>query len=110
MDRFYEYVKEANDRFREGGASAIPGWRTDRGRVFMKYGAPDETLSRPQSGPTRPYEVWKYTRGRARRFIFMDLSQFGNYTLIWTDEPREPSRPNWRELLGEEAVADAFRF
>jgi len=110
MERFYQYVKDANNRFREGSVSAIPGWRTDRGRIFMKYGPPDETLSRPQSGPTRPYEVWKYARGRARRFIFMDLSQFGNYALIWTDEPREPSRPNWKELLGDEAAADAFRF
>jgi GWxTD domain-containing protein len=110
MERFYAYVRDANERFREGGVSRIPGWRTDRGRIFIKYGPPDEVLSRPQSGSTKPYEVWKYTRARGKKFIFMDLTQFGNFTLIWTDERREATLPNWQVLLGDEAVTDALRF
>ena len=109
-DRFYAAIAEANRRFREGGAARIPGWRTDRGRVFVRYGAPDEVLSRPQAGSTAPYEVWKYTRVRARKFAFYDVTRFGNYVLIWTDERREPSRPNWRDLLGPEAVQEVERF
>ena len=107
---FYAAVAEANRRFREGGAAAIPGWRTDRGRVYVRNGAPDEVLSRPQAGSTSPYEVWKYTRGRARKYLFFDETRFGNYVLIWTDDRREPSRPNWRELLGSEAMVDVVRF
>lgn len=110
MERFYRYVSEANERYREGGVSRIPGWRTERGRIFIKYGPPDEVLTRVQGGFTKPYEVWKYTRGRGKKFIFMDLTQFGNFSLIWTDERREPSVPNWRELLGDDAVTDALRF
>ena len=109
-DRFYAAIGEANRRFREGGTAAIPGWRTDRGRIFIRYGAPDEVLSRPQAGSTAPYEVWKYTRVRARKFAFYDVTRFGNYVLIWTDERRESSRPNWRDLLGPEAVEDVQRF
>jgi hypothetical protein len=30
--------------------------------------------------------------------------------LIWTDDRREPSRPNWQDLLGAEAVQDVERF
>jgi GWxTD domain-containing protein len=107
---FYAGVAEANRRFREGGAAAIPGWRTDRGRVYLRYGAPDEVLNRRQAGSTSPYEVWKYTRGRARKYVFFDQTRFGNYVLIWTDDRREPSRPNWRELLGPEAITDVERF
>lgn len=110
MERFYAYVRDATLRFRESGTSQVPGWRTDRGRIFIRYGPPDEMLNRPQSGPTKPYEVWKYTRGRARKFIFLDLTQFGNYTLIWTDDRTEPTLPNWDVLLGQEATLDAFRF
>jgi GWxTD domain-containing protein len=110
MERFYAYVKEASRRFREGGASRVPGWRTDRGRIFVKYGRPDEVLSRPQSGSGKPYEVWKYTRGRPRRYIFLDLTQFGNFALIWTDDRTEQTLPNWSVLLGQEATIDAFRF
>jgi GWxTD domain-containing protein len=107
---FYSRIKEANRRFREGGAAEIPGWRTDRGRIFIKYGPPQEVLQRPQAGNTLPYEVWKYTRNRALKYVFLDQTQFGNYALIWTDDRREPSRPNWQSLLGPEAVQDVERF
>ena len=109
-DRFYTAIAEANRRFREGGAAQIPGWRTDRGRILVRYGAPDEVLSRPQAATTAPYEVWKYSRVRARKFVFYDVTRFGNYVLIWTDERREPSRPNWQDLLGPEAVQEVQRF
>ncbi len=107
---FYSRIKEANRRFREGGAAEIPGWRTDRGRIFIKYGPPQEVMQRPQAGNTLPYEVWKYTRNRALKYVFLDQTQFGNYALIWTDDRREPSRPNWQSLLGPEAVLDVERF
>jgi GWxTD domain-containing protein len=110
QEDFYRRIADANRRFREGGAAQIPGWRTDRGRIFIKYGPPDEVLSRPQAGNTRPYEVWKYTRTRALKYVFLDQTLFGNYVLIWTDDRREPSRPNWQELLGPEAVIEVERF
>ena len=107
---FYARIAEANRRYREGGSAQIPGWRTDRGRVFIKYGPPDEVLSRPQAGDTRPYEVWKFSRGRALKYVFLDQTLFGNYVLIWTSDRREASRPNWQELLGPEAVIEVERF
>ena len=110
QDQFYRLIARANRDYREGGAGQIPGWRTDRGRIFVKYGEPDEVLRRPQSGSTRPYEVWKFTRGRFRKFVFYDETGIGNYALIWTNEQREPSRANWAELLGPEAVQDVQRF
>jgi GWxTD domain-containing protein len=110
QEDFYSRIAEANRRYREGGAAEIPGWRTDRGRIFVKYGPPDERLARPQAGATNPYEVWKYTRARPLKYVFLDQTQFGNYALIWTDDRREPSRPNWQELLGTEGVTDVERF
>jgi len=107
---FYARIGEANRRYREGGAAEIPGWRTDRGRIFIKYGPPQEVMQRPQAGNTLPYEVWKYSSGRLLKYVFMDLTQFGNYALIWTDDRREPSRPNWQSLLGPEGVQDVARF
>jgi len=110
QEDFYARIAEANRRYREGGAAQIPAWRTDRGRIFIKYGPPDEVLTRPQAGNSRPYEVWKYSRGRALKYVFLDQTLFGNYVLIWTDDRREPSRPNWQELLGPEAVIEVERF
>ncbi len=109
-EEFYVRVGEANRRFHEGGAAQIPGWRTDRGRIFIKYGLPDEVLSRPQPGPTLPYEVWKYTRGKSHKFCFVDLTRFGNYVLVYAADAAEPSQPSWRELLGREAYEQVLRF
>lgn len=110
QEDYYRRIADANQRFREGGSAQIPGWRTDRGRIFLKYGPPDEVLSRPQTGNANPYELWKYTHGRALKYAFLDQTRFGNYALIWTDDRREPSRPNWQELLGPDAVLDVERF
>jgi GWxTD domain-containing protein len=112
LEDFYARLATVNRLYREGGgrAAAIPGWRTDRGRIHLNYGPPDAVLSRPQPGSANPYEVWKYTRGRPRKFVFLDLTRFGTYALIWTNDVREVSRPDWRELLGREGVEDITRF
>lgn len=110
QESFYARIADANRRYREGGAAEIPGWRTDRGRIFIKYGAPQEVMQRPQAANTLPYEVWKYTQRQLLKFVFMDMTQFGNYALIWTDDRREPSRANWASLLGPEGVQDVQRF
>ncbi|HWC74408.1 MAG TPA: GWxTD domain-containing protein [Gemmatimonadales bacterium] len=110
MEAFYDRVARVNREFREGGAAEIPGWRTDRGRIYLKYGPPDAVLSRPQPPATNPYEVWRYQHKKQRKFVFLDLTRFGNYALIWTDERLETSRPDWYLLLGPGAVEDAMRF
>ena len=109
-EMYYRLFAEASRRYREGGAAGVPGWRTDRGRIFLKYGEPGETLRRPQAGSTRPYEVWKYTRPRLLKFVFMDETGLGNYALIYTDDRFEQGRLDWEALLGREAVEDVLRF
>ena len=110
QEDFYGRVQEVNRRFREGGAAEILGWRTDRGRIYIRNGPPDAVLSRPQPGWTNPYEAWKYSRGRERVYVFFDLTRFGNYALIWTNDRLETGLPNGRELLGVEALEDISQF
>jgi GWxTD domain-containing protein len=110
FEQFYARVQDANREFREGGMSAIPGWRTDRGRILIKYGKPTETLERRSFETSSPYEVWKYTGQRALKYVFLDRTGFGNYVLIWTDDRHEASLPNWQELLGDKAVQDVEQF
>jgi GWxTD domain-containing protein len=103
-ERFYAAVAEADRRFGEGGAAAIPGWRTDRGRIFIKDGAPTETIARNAPSDTAlPYEIWSYSRG-SLKYVFVDLTRFGNYSLIYTNDERERSWPNWQDLLGPEGI------
>jgi GWxTD domain-containing protein len=111
MSDFYRLVSYANDAFRQGRgrAGTMLGWRTDRGRIYLRHGRPDEVLRRPVATP-RPYEVWKYTRDRPYWYVFFDRNGMGDYTLIGTNDRREPGMPNWQASLGSEARDDVQRF
>src|SRR5262249_29935590 len=65
----YRRIRYANEQFHAG----IPGWRTDRGMIYIKYGKPDRLVSYPTGGPyvrpgregggqtwAYPFEVWEY--------------------------------------------------
>lgn len=109
MARFYAAVDYANQAFREGGAGQVPGWRTDRGRIFLRNGRWDEILQRPVASPS-PYVAWKYTRGRQRYYVFLDRSGLGHYQLIGTNDRRETGLQNWSDILGTESYTDVTRF
>jgi len=109
-DAYYRLFAEANRRFRESGAGDVPGWRTDRGRIFLRRGPPEEVLQRPQGGMTPPFEVWKYTRPRPLKYVFLDETGFGSFALIYTDDRFETSRPDWEALLGAQALEEVLRF
>ena len=108
---FYDAVAYADKTFGEKGRAAVPGWKTDRGRIYVKNGSPDEQLDRFQAGRSVPYQVWRYRRGRDRFYIFADRSNgVGIYQLVHSNDVRENGIPNWREVVREEAVADIGRF
>jgi hypothetical protein len=90
----------------------VPGWRTDRGRIYVKNGSPEETLQRQAEGRSVPYEVWRYRRGKDRYYIFADRTNGLNiFQLIYTNDVKENSLPNWQEILHkEDAVIDIERF
>ncbi len=110
MAAFYKRIGDANTRYREGGAASIPGWRTDRGRIFILYGAPDEMLRRPQSGASYPWEMWKYTKSRVQYYLFLDRTRLGNYALIYSNDRRETTLPNWQEFLNDDAKREITNF
>ena len=45
-EEHYRRIAYANENF----ASGIPGWKTDRGRIYITYGPPDEKESHPSGG------------------------------------------------------------
>src|SRR5580698_5272902 len=99
-EEHYRRIAYANDRF----ASGIPGWKTDRGRIYIEYGAPDEIDSHPSGGTyerpyeegggstsTYPFEQWRYRyiEGIGTNIIleFVDTTMSGEYRL--TMDPSE---------------------
>jgi GWxTD domain-containing protein len=61
-EEHYRRIAYANGHF----ASTNPGWRTDRGRIYITYGPPDEIDFHPNgqrtgAGQTYPFAQWRYT-------------------------------------------------
>ncbi len=105
-ERFYDAIAFANKTYWE---KKTPGWKTDRGRVFARNGAPDDLLHREQEGRAPPYEVWKYAR-TSQWYIFADLTGLDNWKVMVSSDMREARMPDWRERMQEDAVRDAGRF
>jgi GWxTD domain-containing protein len=68
-EEYYRRIAFANERFSAG----MPGWKTDRGRIYILHGPPDSIESHPAGGPytrpadqgggqtvTHPFEIWHY--------------------------------------------------
>ncbi|MFQ3598878.1 MAG: GWxTD domain-containing protein [Chloroherpetonaceae bacterium] len=81
MIEYYSRIEFANQNF----SSYFQGWKSDMGRVYIKYGPPDFIERQPFSMESQPYEVWEYYQHNIR-LIFVDTSGFGNYRLV---------RPEW---------------
>ncbi len=99
-EEHYRRIAYANEHF----ASGIPGWKTDRGRIYIMYGPPDEIESHPSGGTyerpieegggetsTYPFEDWRYRYidGIGTNIVieFVDTTMTGEYHM--TMDPTE---------------------
>jgi GWxTD domain-containing protein len=99
-EEHYRRIAYANQHF----ASGIPGWKTDRGRVYIMYGPPDEIEAHPSGGfyqrpieegggstSTYPFEQWRYRyiEGVGQNIVleFVDPTMTGEYRM--TMDPAE---------------------
>ncbi len=76
LDEYFARVATANAQIKEEGT---PGWRTDRGEVFIVLGPPDDVSDNAAPGQSRLVH-WTYQNFRLTLF-FVDESGFGRYKL-----------------------------
>jgi GWxTD domain-containing protein len=101
-EEHYRRIAYANDHY----ASGIPGWKTDRGRIYIAYGPPDEIDSHPSGGSyerpyeegggetsTYPFEDWRYRYidGIGTNIIieFVDTTMSGEYHISTDPEEKD---------------------
>jgi GWxTD domain-containing protein len=99
-EEHYRRIAYTNEHY----ASGIPGWKTDRGRIYIIWGPPDEVQSHPSGGSydrppeegggstsTYPFEDWRYRYlegiGENVEIEFVDPTMSGEYHL--TMDPSE---------------------
>ncbi len=126
-EEHYRRIAYTNERY----ASGIPGWKTDRGRIYITFGPPDEIESHPSGGTyerpfeegggttsTFPFEKWRYRWiqdiGSDIMIEFVDPTMTGEYRM--TMDPSEKDAllyvPNagltLMEQMGMSSKADRF--
>ena len=101
-EEYYERIAYANEHF----ASGIPGWKTDRGRIWIMYGKPDERETHPMGGQydrpsyegggstsTYPFEQWFYRYlpgvGSGVEIEFVDPTGSGEYRIARNPDEKD---------------------
>ena len=126
-EEHYRRIAYANEHF----ASGLAGWRTDRGRIYITWGPPDERDEHPSGGTYQrtpeegggttsafPFEIWRYRHlegiDEDVNLEFVDTTMSGEYRV--TTDPCEKDAlakvpgagPTQMELLGRSTRADRF--
>ena len=84
-EEHYRRIRYVNQRYPT--ASGKPGWQTDRGRIYIVYGPPDEILAHPSGASHTPYpfEIWGYRHveglGDDVSIDFRDRTKTGDYEM-----------------------------
>lgn len=101
-EEYYERIAYSNEHFTSGK----PGWMTDRGRIYIKFGKPNEIESHPTGGPyhrpsyhgggsttTYPFEIWFYRYiegvGSGIEIEFVDPTSTGEYRIARSPEEKD---------------------
>jgi len=101
-EEYYERIAYANEHF----ASGIPGWKTDRGRIYITWGKPDEVETHPSGGSynresyegggstsTYPFERWFYRYlagvGSGIEIEFVDPTGSGEYRIARNPDEKD---------------------
>jgi GWxTD domain-containing protein len=77
MQVFYKRLAYVNQNFK----GSLPGWRTDRGRVYLQLGEPTSIERHPYEVNQRPYEIWEYY-DLSLRYYFVDQFLIGDYRMV----------------------------
>ncbi len=101
LEEFILRVKEADNKFSTGKKK---GRYTDRGRILIKYGEPDEIKRISMDIPKPDREEWYYY-SHNWKFIFVDVRNDGDFKLIYSNNKEEPGVPDWRRYVPEEDVS-----
>ncbi len=94
---YFSRMSIANARFR---TMSSKGYKTDRGRVYLKYGEPDQIDRYPNETNSKPYEIWSYNQIEGGIiFVFGDITGFNYYELLHSTKRGELQDPNWQRRI-----------
>ncbi|MBL8148603.1 MAG: GWxTD domain-containing protein [Blastocatellia bacterium] len=128
-EEYYRRIAYSNEKF----SSGIPGWKTDRGRIYITFGPPDSIESHPAGGPyerpfaegggttsTYPFEIWFYRYlegvGSGIEIEFVDPTMTGEYRIARSPDEKDAllyvpnAGLNYFEQIGLSRKSDRVAF
>jgi GWxTD domain-containing protein len=106
LEEYSERIRYINANFAENRGRT--GLKTDRGRIYLRYGQPD-ARQEVQMSNKRSVDIWKYTRRRNIKFAFLDETGFQNFNMIYAvGDPTVQSLADWADRVGQREQ-DAIR-
>lgn len=99
-DYYLLYLDKVDFVNKQFSLSFKQGIKTDRGRIYLTYGKPDDIEEFPSSNEMKPYQVWSYNNVEGGvKFYFGDKGEYGNYELLHSTKRGEVNNENWEDLL-----------
>jgi GWxTD domain-containing protein len=98
---FADVIRVVNKQFKMGSTM---GYETDRGIIYLRFGAPEEVIRVPSESGAYPYEIWRYNVGGkiggSGLFLFYSPGfMISDFRLLHSTVPGERNNPNWRSAL-----------
>lgn len=99
---YMKVAREVDFHFQSGFG---PGFQTDRGHIYLKYGIPDDRVVVNDDPSAPPYEIWVYnfverTGQSPGKFLFYNQTlDNASYTLLHSTVRGELNEPQWRRYL-----------
>jgi GWxTD domain-containing protein len=103
-NKYYIEVQKVNKKY---GAFRKKGYMTERGRVYLQHGPPDQITEVYNEPNSYPYEIWQYYKlvkldQTNRKFVFYNTELATNdFRLLHSDARGEVNEPQWQLILHE---------
>jgi GWxTD domain-containing protein len=98
--KYRAMVAVVNEEF---GSAAKPGYDTDQGMTYLKYGPPDQITDRANEPSSYPYIIWQYyahPMTSNAMYVFYDpLLTYRDYQLLHSNVRGEKNNERWRLVL-----------
>ncbi|MCK6692904.1 MAG: GWxTD domain-containing protein [Thermoanaerobaculia bacterium] len=111
---YLKYMEVAGAADKQFFSGFRRGFETDRGRIFMRYGRPDDLVHVEDDPSAPPYEVWVYynfpkTRQKNVKFLFYNPSLAGeDFILLHSNARGEINNPRWERDLYKRAAGEEY--
>lgn len=103
-EEYYRRFNQANNEYSTKVDDRTDGWKTDMGRIYIKYGEPNEIERYPSSLERKPLQQWFYYQLGDQGdvyFLFEDEDGFGNFSLVHSTARGEKYDPQWDQDMRE---------